>query len=115
MYSNLNERKMTNTKMEILERVQKKVKKNNQRQRMHSRQQELKQYKDQLDKLNEKANAMFDHMKEINKIVNQKIHEIETAVTKAESNFVEEIHQLIKFKDDLQKLQSNKNKRGNKD
>ena len=44
---------------------------------------------------------MFDHMKDINKIVNQKIHEIETVVTKAESLFVEEIHKLIKAKDEL--------------
>ena len=48
-------------------------------------------------------------MKEINKIVNQKILEIETVVTKSESNFVEEIHKLIRAKDELQKLQ---NKRG---
>ena len=47
---------------------------------------------------------MFDHMKEINKIVNQKIHEIETVVTKSENNFVEEINLLIQAKDDLQKL-----------
>jgi len=61
--------------------------------------------------LNEKANEMFDHMKEINKIVNQKIHEIETVVTKSESNFVDEIHKLIKAKDDLQKLSGTKNKK----
>ena len=78
---------------------------------MYSRQVELKDYKSQLDKLNEKANGMFDHMKDINKIVNQKIHEIETVVTKSESNFVDEIHKLIKAKDDLQKLQG---KRGNR-
>ena len=71
---------------------------------------ELKEYKNQLDLLNEKANEMFDHMKEINKIVNQKIHEIETVVTKSESNFVEEIHKLIKAKDDLQKLQQKKSR-----
>ena len=54
---------------------------------------------------------MFDHMKEINKIVNQKIHEIETVVTKSESNFVDEIHKLIKAKDDLQKLQGKRGSR----
>ena len=69
----------------------------------------MKSYKSQLDALNDKANEMFDHMKEINKIVNQKILEIETVVTKSESNFVEEIHKLIRAKDELQKLQ---NKRG---
>lgn len=37
---------------------------------MYNRQVELKEYKRQLDDLNEKANQMFDHMKEINKIVN---------------------------------------------
>ena len=37
---------------------------------MYSRQVELKDDKSQLDKLNEKANEMFDHMKDINKIVN---------------------------------------------
>ena len=92
-----------------MERVQKRVDKNNSRQKMHSRQKELKSYKSQLDALNDKANEMFDHMKEINKIVNQKILEIETVVTKSESNFVEEIHKLIRAKDELQKLQ---NKRG---
>lgn len=71
---------------------------------MYNRQVELKDYKKQLDDLNEKANQMFDHMKEINKIVNQKIHEIETVVTKSENNFVEEINLLIAAKDDLQKL-----------
>ena len=48
---------------------------------------------------------MFEHMKEINKLVNKKIMEIEHAVTKSESNFVDEINKLIKNKDDLQKLE----------
>ena len=100
-YSNINPSKATSNKKEIMERVQQKVSKNNSRQKMYSRQQELKSYKTQLDLLNDKANEMFDHMKDINKIVNQKIHEIETVVTKAESLFVEEIHKLIKAKDDL--------------
>ena len=108
-YSNLNATKSASNKKEIMERVQKRVDKNNSRQKMHSRQKELKSYKSQLDALNDKANEMFDHMKEINKIVNQKILEIETVVTKSESNFVEEIHKLIRAKDELQKLQ---NKRG---
>ena len=100
-YSNLNATRANTSKQEILERVRQKVKKNNSRQKMFSRQLELKDYKNKLDDLNEKANLMFDHMKEINKIVNQKIHEIETVVTKSESNFVDEIHKLIKAKDDL--------------
>jgi hypothetical protein len=54
---------------------------------------------------------MFDHMKEINKIVNQKIHEIETVVTKSENNFVEEINSLINAKDELQKLSNRKHLR----
>lgn len=48
---------------------------------------------------------MFEHMKEINKLVNNKIHEIESVVTKSEANFVEEIHKLIKAKDELTKLE----------
>ena len=81
--------------------MQAKVQKNNSRQKMYNRQVELKEYKKQLDELNDKANFMFDHMKEINKIVNQKIHEIETVVTKSENNFVEEINLLITAKDEL--------------
>lgn len=104
-YSSMPTSKATSNAKEIMERIQMKVKKNNSRQKMYSRQVELKDYKSQLDKLNEKANEMFDHMKDINKIVNQKIHEIETVVTKSESNFVDEIHKLIRAKDDLQKLQ----------
>jgi len=100
-YSNLNPAKNQNNKKEILERVQAKVQKNNSRQKMYNRQVELKEYKKQLDELNDKANFMFDHMKEINKIVNQKIHEIETVVTKSENNFVEEINALITAKDEL--------------
>ncbi len=69
-YSNLNPSKVTSNKQEIMERVKMKVKKNDSRQKMFSRQLELKDYKKQLDTLNDKANEMFDHMKEINKIVN---------------------------------------------
>ena len=80
---------------------------------MYNRQLELKDYKRQLDDLNEKANQMFDHMKDINKIVNQKIHEIETVVTKSENNFVEEINSLITAKDELQKLMNSSAKKSN--
>ena len=45
---------------------------------------ELRNYKAKLEGLNEKANTMFEHMKQINKLVNKKIVEIEGAVTKSE-------------------------------
>lgn len=48
---------------------------------------------------------MFEHMKQINKLVNKKIMDIENAVTKSEAIFVEEINNLIKNKGDLQKLE----------
>ena len=43
---------------------------------------------------------MFEHMKDINKLVNKKIMEIEHAVTKSESIFVQEINMLIQNKDE---------------
>lgn len=108
-YSNLNAaRAPTQPQKKFDDRESLLLKKNNTRLKMFSRQNELKDYKNQLDELNEKANQMFDHMKEINKIVNQKIHEIETVVTKSESNFVEEIHKLIKAKEELQRLKTRK-------
>ena len=48
---------------------------------------------------------MFENMKEINKLVNNKIMDIEHAVTKSESTFVEEINKLISNKDKLQSLE----------
>jgi len=42
---------------------------------------------------------MFENMKEINKLVNKKIMEIEHAVTKSETEFVERINKLIVNKD----------------
>jgi hypothetical protein len=66
---------------------------------------ELKQYKDQLDLLNDKANTMFEHMKQINKLVNKKIMDIEGAVTRSEAIFVEDINTLIKNKQDITKYE----------
>lgn len=73
----------------------------------------MKGYKTKLDELNDKANLMFEHMKDINKLVNKKIMEIEHAVTKSESIFVQEINQLIQNKDETQRLERRiKEKRG---
>jgi hypothetical protein len=41
---------------------------------------------------------MFEHMKRINKLVSKKVMEIESAVTKSETIFVDEINKLIKNK-----------------
>ena len=71
----------------------------------------MKGYKDKLDELNQKANEMFEHMKDINKLVNKKIMDIEHSVTKSESLFVKEINLLIDSKDIQQNYARNKNKR----
>lgn len=81
------------------------LQRSNSRTRIFEKQEELKQYKEQLDILNEKANTMFEHMKQINKLVNKKIMDIENAVTKSEAIFVEEINNLIKNKGELQKIE----------
>ena len=70
----------------------------NSRVSIFEKQEELKEYKEQLEKLNEKANTMFEHMKRINKLVSKKVMEIESAVTKSETIFVDEINKLIKNK-----------------
>jgi len=44
-------------------------------------------------------------MKQINKLVNKKIMDIEQAVTKSEAIFVDEINTLIKNKGELQKIE----------
>jgi len=77
----------------------------NSRTKIFEKQEELRQYKEQLDVLNEKANTMFEHMKQINKLVNKKIMDIESAVTKSEAIFVEEINTLIKNKTELSKIE----------
>ena len=70
----------------------------NSRVSIFEKQDELKEYKDQLEHLNEKANTMFEHMKRINKLVSKKVMDIESAVTKSETIFVDEINKLIKNK-----------------
>jgi len=47
---------------------------------LNERQRRLKEYKDQLDRLNENANQMFERMKDINKLVSKKTAEIETEI-----------------------------------
>ena len=47
---------------------------------------------------------MFEHMKRINKLVSKKVMEIESAVTKSETIFVDEINKLIKNKQELSKI-----------
>lgn len=76
------------------------LKRTDSRTRIYVKQEELKGYKTKLDELNDKANLMFEHMKDINKLVNKKIMEIEHAVTKSESIFVQEINLLIQNKDE---------------
>ena len=76
----------------------------NSRVSIFEKQEELKEYKEQLEKLNEKANTMFEHMKRINKLVSKKVMEIESAVTKSETIFVDEINKLIKSKQELSKI-----------
>lgn len=85
---------------------------NDEKKQVMSKQKELQTYKEKLDKLNDMANQMFENMKEINKLVNKKIMEIEHAVTKSESTFVEEITKLIENKEKLQAVET-KNKQLN--
>ena len=49
-----------------------------------------------MESLNEKVNQMFEHMKQINKLVSQQIMEVENKVTKSEAIFVDEINKLLK-------------------
>jgi len=77
------------------------LKRSNSRAKIFEKQDELTDYKQQLDILNDKANDMFEQMKAINKLVNKKILDIEGAVTKSEAIFVDEINTLIKNKGEL--------------
>jgi len=52
---------------------------------------------------------MFEHMKQINKLVNKKIMEIESAITRSEAIFVDEIKTLIKNKQDIAKYEKKNN------
>ena len=47
---------------------------------------------------------MFEHMKQINKLVNKKIVEIEGAVTKSEQIFTDEITSLMAIKTEMKKM-----------
>ena len=70
----------------------------NSRMKIFEKQDELRRYKDNLDDLNERASSLFEHMKQINKLVNKKVMDMESAVTKSEAIFVDEINTLIKNK-----------------
>jgi len=52
---------------------------------------------------------MFEHMKQINKLVNKKIMEIEGSITRSEAIFVDEIKTLIKNKQDIAKYEKKNN------
>ena len=56
---------------------------------------ELRRYKERLDTLNERAITMYEHMRLINKLVNKKILEIESSITKSDAIFVDEINIII--------------------
>ncbi len=73
------------------------------------KQAQLKEYKDQLEALNEKVNQMFEHMKQINKLVSQQIMEVENKVTKSEAIFVDEINRLLKNRAEIAMYQKKKN------
>ena len=89
------------TMKQVSDRNNEKLKRRNSRTKIFEKQEELRQYKEKLDQLNDKANTMFNSMKDINRIVNKKIMDIESAVTDSEHNFVKEINALIKNKGDL--------------
>ena len=70
----------------------------NQRNSIFKDEVELQDYKNKLEDLNEKANGLFEHMKQINKLVNTKIMDIESGLTRSESIIVDDINVLIKNK-----------------
>jgi len=63
--------------------------KSDDKQDVAQRQNELREYKKNLESLNEKVNQMFEHMKQINKLVSQQIMEVENKVTRSEAIFVD--------------------------
>lgn len=69
------------------------------------KQKTLREYKDQLETLNQRANQMFEHMKQINKLVSKKVMDIEDKVTKSEGIFVDEINKLLKNKREIDSYQ----------
>jgi len=58
----------------------------------------MKSYKGKLELINHSANEMFEQMKGIYKLVNNKIVEIERGVTQSEAIFSEEVKGLIESK-----------------
>ena len=66
---------------------------------------ELKDYKDKLDNLNNKADCMFEHMKGMSKMVNRKITQIEGQAIELEEIFNVEITSLISYKSELKRIQ----------
>ena len=61
---------------------------------------------------------MFEHMKDINKLVSKKIMDIENSVTKSESIFVDEINKLLKNKLEITRYEKKSqyiNEQGNKE
>ena len=62
---------------------------------------ELLHYKGEIDDLNNRANKMYSHMNKINKLVSQKVKEIEGTVSDAEQIFNDEITSLISCKAEL--------------
>jgi hypothetical protein len=52
---------------------------------------------------------MFEHMKQINKLVSQQIMEVENKVTKSEAIFVDEINRLLKNRAEIAMYQKKKN------
>ena len=69
------------------------------------KQNQLREYKAMLESLNLKANEMFEHVKSINKLVSNKIMDIEGEVTNSESIFVDEINKLLKNKLEIASFQ----------
>jgi hypothetical protein len=61
------------------------------------RQKRLKDYKDLFETMNEQSITMFEHMKEINKLVDRKTLEIEEEMSKTEGLFVEALNGIVRF------------------
>lgn len=61
------------------------------------RQNNLREYKEELESLNEKANLMFEHMKQINKLVSKKCSEIEGEIQNSEGIFIDALNQIVRY------------------
>jgi hypothetical protein len=66
----------------------------------------MKSYKGKLELINHSANEMFEQMKAIYKLVNNKIVDIEKGVTQSEAIFSEEVKGLM----DTKQKNSNSNR-----